>query len=165
MLLGPNGRYWGITWLARARNWKPPLILGAGNNRITTTGNGRRPYGVWRVPRKDREITRDGCWFLARYLRWTAGSERLAKLRRSEGIECPQGFPYWPKALTIPANTEVRLLLDNDYLTTGYFSLAFSKGKEAEIHIGYSEALYKQEEESTTKSYALRQGTSGRVDG
>ena len=73
--------------------------------------------------------------------------ERLAKLRRSEGIECPQGFPYWPKALTIPANTEVRLLLDNDYLTTGYFSLAFSKGKEAEIHIGYSEALYKQEEE------------------
>ena len=40
---------------------------------------------------------------------------------------------------------------DNDYLTTGYFSLAFSKGKEAEIHIGYSEALYKQEEESTTK--------------
>ena len=81
--------------------------------------------------------------------------ERLAKLRRSEGIECPQGFPYWPKALTIPANTEVRLLLDNDYLTTGYFSLAFSKGKEAEIHIGYSEALYKQEEESTTKSYAL----------
>lgn len=26
------------------------------------------------VPRKDREITRDGCWFLARYLRWTAGS-------------------------------------------------------------------------------------------
>ena len=64
----------GITWLARARNWKPPLILGAGNNRITTTGNGRRPYGAWRVPRKDREITRDGCWFLARYLRWTAGS-------------------------------------------------------------------------------------------
>ena len=47
------------------------------------------------------------------------------------------------------------MLLDNDYLTTGYFSLAFSKGKEAEIHIGYSEALYKQEEESTTKSYAL----------
>ena len=46
----------------------------AGNNRITTTGNGRRPYGAWRVPRKDREITRDGCWFLARYLRWTAGS-------------------------------------------------------------------------------------------
>lgn len=81
--------------------------------------------------------------------------ERLSKVRQADGIECPEGFPYWPRVLTIPANSEVRLLLDNDYLTTGYLSLAFSKGKEAEILIGYTEALYKQKMEPTTKSYSL----------
>ena len=80
--------------------------------------------------------------------------ERLAKLAGRKGSNARKDS-LLAKSFDDPANTEVRLLLDNDYLTTGYFSLAFSKGKEAEIHIGYSEALYKQEEESTTKSYAL----------
>ena len=31
------------------------------------------------VPRKDREITRDGCWFLARYLPMDSRIERLAQ--------------------------------------------------------------------------------------
>lgn len=81
--------------------------------------------------------------------------ERFSKLRMAEGVECPEGFPYWPRKITVPANSEVRLLLDNGYLTTGYFSIDFSCGKGTEILVGYSEALYKQELEPTTKSYRL----------
>ena len=53
---------------------KPPLILGAGNNPDYDDRKWEKAVRGMEVPRKDREITRDGCWFLARYLRWTAGS-------------------------------------------------------------------------------------------
>lgn len=81
--------------------------------------------------------------------------ERFAKVRLAEGVDSPAGFPNKSGRLTIPANSEVRLLLDNDSLTTGYFSLEYSKGKDSEISIGYSEALYKIDQEPTTKSYKL----------
>lgn len=81
--------------------------------------------------------------------------ERLSRVRSAEGIQCPAGFLRSPEPLTIPAHTEVRLLLDNDKLTTGYFTLAFSQGKNAEVKIGYAEALYQQKIEPTTKSYSL----------
>ncbi len=70
-------------------------------------------------------------------------TERLARIRLSEGMEKPaSGFLKGTKSLTIPAHSKVRLLLDNEQLTTGYLSLQFSRGKNAEIRIGYSEALY-----------------------
>ena len=81
--------------------------------------------------------------------------ERLAQVRAVEGVQCPEGFPAVRKALTIPAHTEARLLLDNDSLTTGYFSVAFSGGKAAELRIAYAEALYQGNPEQTVKSYHL----------
>ncbi|MDR1980866.1 MAG: glycoside hydrolase [Tannerellaceae bacterium] len=68
--------------------------------------------------------------------------ERLAALRIAEGVKPPSDFPRQSTPITIPAHTKVRLLLDNQQLTTGYLSLQFSKGKDAEITIGYAEALY-----------------------
>lgn len=81
--------------------------------------------------------------------------ERLSSVREAEGVNCPAGFPAEQKPLRIEANREVRLLLDNDSLTTGYFSLAFSGGKAAQVEIAYAEALYQTNRESTAKSYAL----------
>ncbi len=81
--------------------------------------------------------------------------ERLSEVRLSEGIVCPEGFPHAAKPLTIPANSEIRLLLDNEVLTTGYFSLAFSGGKGADIRIGYAEALYSQETKKGAKPYVF----------
>lgn len=68
--------------------------------------------------------------------------ERLSKVRISEGIDVPSGFPESPEEIVIPANTSVRLLLDNEQLTTGYLSLLLSNGLDAEITISYAEALY-----------------------
>ena len=81
--------------------------------------------------------------------------ERLARVREAEGVRCPEGFPAACQAVTIPAHTEARILLDNDSLTTGYFSLAFSGGKAAEVRIAYAEALYQGNAEQTMKSYTL----------
>ena len=47
------------------------------------------------------------------------------------------------------------MLLDNQQLTTGYLSLLFSGGKNAEVVIGYAEALYEDTRLPTTKSYRL----------
>jgi hypothetical protein len=51
-----------------------------------------------------------------------------------------RGFPG--AAVTIPANTELHLLLDRKTLTTAYPQLAVSGGKGAHIRLTYSEALY-----------------------
>ena len=72
--------------------------------------------------------------------------ERLESVRMEEGIRVPKDFLKKKTALTIPAHSRVRLLLDNGKLTTGYFSLLFSKGKEAAVTIGYAESLYEIEE-------------------
>lgn len=81
--------------------------------------------------------------------------ERLAAVRLAEGVQVPKDFLSKPVQVTIPANSSVRLLLDHSHLTTGYLSLLFSKGKDAEVVISYAEALYEENEKQTTKSYAL----------
>jgi hypothetical protein len=81
--------------------------------------------------------------------------ERLAGLAIAEGIDCPPDFPRRSVPVLIPANRSVRLLLDNQQLTTGYLSLLFSGGKDAEVRIGYAEALYEDNRLASTKSYQL----------
>jgi len=81
--------------------------------------------------------------------------ERLSGVRIADGVEVPKDFLSRPTRLTIPANSNIRLLLDNSQLTTGYLSLFFSKGRDAEIVISYAEALYEDKENATTKSYSL----------
>ncbi|MDR1161051.1 MAG: alpha-L-rhamnosidase N-terminal domain-containing protein [Tannerellaceae bacterium] len=93
-------------------------------------------------------------------------TERLASVRLAEGVSCPDDFPKRSSKITIPANASVRLLLDNEQLTTGYFTLLYSKGKAAEITIGYAEALYEEKIAPTTKSYSLHvKGHRDIIDG
>lgn len=81
--------------------------------------------------------------------------ERFSAVRIQEGIKTPKEFPAQAKDIVVPANTKARLLLDNKVLTTGYLSVLFSKGKAAEITLGYAEALHHNNMEATTKSYSL----------
>ena len=81
--------------------------------------------------------------------------ERLSKVVASEGVTCPKEFLKQPVKVVVPARSHVRLLLDNEQLTTGYLSFLFSRGKNAEIRIGYAEALYQDNSLATTKSYQL----------
>ncbi len=87
---------------------------------------------------------------------------RLASVRIAEGVQVPSGFLKQPISLTIPANTQAKLLLDNEVLTTGYLNLLFSKGKGAEIHISYAEALYEVNEKGRNSG---AKGNRNEVDG
>ncbi|AHM60751.1 alpha-L-rhamnosidase [Flammeovirgaceae bacterium 311] len=51
------------------------------------------------------------------------------------------------KPLTIPANTEATLLLDQTYLTKGHPYYTFSGGRNAVVKVGYAETLFVDVEE------------------
>ena len=78
-------------------------------------------------------------------------NERIPKLRATEGMNAPVGFPEKPGNYIIPASSQVSLLIDRTYLTTAYLNLVFSKGKGAEIAIKYAESLYNQSQQSNDK--------------
>ena len=78
--------------------------------------------------------------------------QRIPKLRLAEGMKVPSTFPAEKKALLIPANSKVVLLLDQTFYTNAYVTLNFSKGKGAGISIGYAETLYDQEGNELRKS-------------
>lgn len=92
--------------------------------------------------------------------------ERFSSIRKSEGIECSDNIISGNWKLTIPENKSVKLLLDQGNLTTGYLSMNFSGGEDAEIIIKYAESLYNNDEQSTTKSYSLpSKGNRNEVEG
>lgn len=68
--------------------------------------------------------------------------ERLQAVRQAEGIKADARLLQGQKPLTIPANTKVRLLLDNQHLTNGFFTLLLSGGKDAQVEIEYQETLF-----------------------
>lgn len=69
--------------------------------------------------------------------------ERLQKVVKNEGnITIPEGFPQRKNDVMIPANTKVKILLDQTYLTNAYPNVVFSGGKDATISLSYSEALF-----------------------
>lgn len=68
--------------------------------------------------------------------------QRLATLRRAEGVQVPNGFPATKTAVTIPPNTSATLLLDQGFLTNAYPTLQFSGGRGAGISMAYAEGLY-----------------------
>ena len=68
--------------------------------------------------------------------------QRMAAVRRVEGVAVPDGWPGRAAPLTIPAGTTATLLLDQSFLTNAYPTLLFSKGRHATLSLTYAEALY-----------------------
>jgi hypothetical protein len=68
--------------------------------------------------------------------------QRLAAVRRAEGVVVPGSWPGQPASLTIPAGTTATLLLDQSFLTNAYPTLVFSGGQHATLSLTYAEALY-----------------------
>ncbi|WP_116106098.1 family 78 glycoside hydrolase catalytic domain [Lewinella sp. IMCC34191] len=83
--------------------------------------------------------------------------ERLATVRRAEGVEVPDGFPTGSEPLTVPARTRARVLLDQAYLTNAFPTLHLSGGEGALVVVTYAEALY--EDDLRTK------GNRDRIEG
>lgn len=78
--------------------------------------------------------------------------ERAFKLVRNEGIAADNGFLKGEKNLIIPKNTKAILLLDHTYMTVGYPEMKVSKGKNSEITVIYSEALYDAQREKGNRN-------------
>ena len=68
--------------------------------------------------------------------------QRLATLRRAEGVTVPDGFPRQAVTCTIPAHTTATLLLDQGELTNAYPTLVVSGGESAGLSLTYAESLY-----------------------
>ncbi|MFI5136925.1 MAG: alpha-L-rhamnosidase C-terminal domain-containing protein [Sphingobacteriales bacterium] len=78
-------------------------------------------------------------------------NQRIAVLRKADGISVTPSFPATKTAITIPAHTTATLLVDQTYLTNAYVTLNFSQGKDAGISISYAESLFKSIEGWRTK--------------
>lgn len=89
--------------------------------------------------------------------------QRLSALRKADGVSVPSGFPATKTPFTIPANSNVTLLLDQNFLTNAYPTLLFSKGNNAGISLSYAEALYSPENEKTKSGRG--KGNRNEIDG
>ena len=69
-------------------------------------------------------------------------TQRLTRVRQSSGVTVPSGFPQQPAPVHVPARTKAKILLDQNWLTTGYPELLVSGGKGAVITLRYAEALW-----------------------
>ncbi|SDR01556.1 alpha-L-rhamnosidase-related protein [Flagellimonas zhangzhouensis] len=72
-------------------------------------------------------------------------NERLATVRKAEGVKVPSSFPAKPTDIKIDANSNIKILLDQEHLTNAYLSLLFSGGKNSVITVQYAEGLYDSE--------------------
>ncbi|HEY5507248.1 MAG TPA: alpha-L-rhamnosidase C-terminal domain-containing protein, partial [Paludibacter sp.] len=67
--------------------------------------------------------------------------QRFLKIRRSDISNIPAGFLMGKTPITIPANSKVKILIDQNVLTTAYPVLNFSKGGKSTIKLTYAESL------------------------
>lgn len=73
-------------------------------------------------------------------------SQRIPVMRRSTGIEAGKEFLTGNALLTIAANKNVTILLDQTFNTVAYPELVVSGGKGSQVKLTYAEALFKNRE-------------------
>jgi alpha-L-rhamnosidase len=69
-------------------------------------------------------------------------SQRLARVRRTEGVSGADGFAAGGAPITIGARGQATMLLDQGYETNAFPQLRVSGGKGSEITLTYAEALF-----------------------
>lgn len=89
--------------------------------------------------------------------------QRMASLRKKEGVKVPASFPAEKNPVTIPANTTATLLLDQGVLTNAYLTLSFSKGKNASIELSYAESMFNSLEGPEGMSKGNRNDVDGKI--
>jgi len=76
-----------------------------------------------------------------------------------QGAEC---FPTKP--VMVPANTTVEILLDHSTMVSGFPELEVSGGSGAEIDIGYTEALYDEQQRRGNRNEVANRKVKGLFD-
>lgn len=89
--------------------------------------------------------------------------QRIARVRLSN-MKLPKNFPAEKTNVTIPANTNARLLLDNNVETNAYLSLVFSRGNDATISVKYQESLYNTPSSKGNRNDVAGKFIAGRKD-
>jgi len=91
-------------------------------------------------------------------------AERLATVRKSEGVKVPSSFPAKPKDIKVGANSNVKILLDQEHLTNAYLTLLFSGGKNSIITLSYAEGLFDSEGVKGNRNVIEGKSMAGRRD-
>lgn len=91
--------------------------------------------------------------------------QRFQSVRSSTGIKVNNDFLKGDHPITIPANSKMSLLIDQNFLTTAYPVLKFSKGKNAVIQLSYAEALYINEGDNIDWRSQKQKGNRSEVEG
>lgn len=92
-------------------------------------------------------------------------TERLREVREAIGVKVPSGFLSGGSQLTIPANTNAELILDQTHLTDAYPAVVFGGGKGAVISLKYAEALYSESHEGPSSHVHFYKGNRNDVAG
>lgn len=84
--------------------------------------------------------------------------QRLATVRKAEGVKVPKGFLAGKAPLVIPAHSHAVLLLDNGHNTDAYVHLDYQGGRAATMALTYAESLY----DNTTMEKGNRNDIEGK---
>ncbi len=104
------------------KEWKSPKLLGVG------IPKGKFTFWDWAlIPRNIP--------FMEYKL------QRIHEVKRTENITLGENFLKGESPINIPANSKVKILFDQTYLTTAYPEILVSGGKGSIIEISYAEAL------------------------
>ena len=91
--------------------------------------------------------------------------ERGMEVRQATGVNVPVGFSFGSSPLTIPANTDAKLILDQTHLTDAYPTLVFGGGAGGVISVRYAEALYSESSGDSSLSAHYYKGNRNDVAG
>ena len=78
--------------------------------------------------------------------------EPFAQIVRTNIEGVSKSFQFGEEQITIPANTQRSILIDQGFVTLGYPVLRVSGGNEASIKIKYSEALYDEKNQKGNRN-------------
>ncbi len=92
-----------------------------------------------------------------------ATMQSFKSVRKVEGIANADALIKGTAAVTIPANTTAKILLDHGKLTTAYPQLYYSKGAGSSIKITYAESLFIPEDGKPTAHKGNRNDIEGKV--
>lgn len=90
--------------------------------------------------------------------------QRLTSLRKAVGMVVPATFPTTKTSLSIAANTEATLILDQTFLTNAYLTLILSGGKNSSITVDYVEGLFTKYPEKGNRNIIEGKTFIGRKD-
>jgi len=91
-------------------------------------------------------------------------AQRFFKVCRADLASLPKEFPAAKKAFTVPANSNVKILLDQNHLTNAYTVLQFSRGKDSEIKMTYAESLRDSQGNKGNRNETANKTLSGNQD-